>query len=51
VKDLLPPGVLNVIADANDLGAEITRHPDIRKISFTGSTETGKRVMAGAATP
>ena len=49
VKDLLPPGVLNVIADANDLGAEITKHPDIRKISFTGSTETGKRVMAGAA--
>ena len=49
VKDLLPPGVLNVIADANDLGAAITSHPDIRKISFTGSTETGKRVMAGAA--
>ena len=49
VKDLLPPGVLNVIADANDLGGEITKHPDIRKISFTGSTETGKRVMAGAA--
>mgnify|MGYP003386742972 CR=1 FL=1 len=49
VKDLLPPGVLNVIADANDPGAAITSHPDIRKISFTGSTETGKRVMAGAA--
>ena len=49
VKDLAPPGVLNVIADANDLGAAITGHPDIRKISFTGSTETGKRVMAGAA--
>lgn len=49
VKDLLPPGVLNVIADANDLGGELTKHPDIRKISFTGSTETGKRVMAGAA--
>jgi acyl-CoA reductase-like NAD-dependent aldehyde dehydrogenase len=49
VKDLLPPGVLNVIADANDLGAAMTAHPDIRKISFTGSTETGKRVMAGAA--
>jgi acyl-CoA reductase-like NAD-dependent aldehyde dehydrogenase len=49
VKDLLPPGVLNVIADANDLGGELTRHPDVRKISFTGSTETGKRVMAGAA--
>lgn len=49
VKDLLPPGVLNVIADANDLGEAITKHPDIRKISFTGSTATGKRVMAGAA--
>jgi len=49
VKDLVPPGVLNVIADANDLGPEITKHPDIRKISYTGSTETGKRVMAGAA--
>ncbi|MCX7587363.1 aldehyde dehydrogenase family protein [Phenylobacterium sp. 58.2.17] len=49
VKDLVPPGVLNIIADANDLGAAITGHPDIRKISFTGSTETGKRVMAGAA--
>jgi acyl-CoA reductase-like NAD-dependent aldehyde dehydrogenase len=49
VKDLLPPGVLNVIADANDLGAELTKHPDVAKISFTGSTETGRRVMAGAA--
>ncbi|MBP8247029.1 MAG: aldehyde dehydrogenase family protein, partial [Phenylobacterium sp.] len=49
VKDILPPGVLNVIADANDLGAAITAHPDIRKVSFTGSTETGKKVMAGAA--
>ncbi len=49
IKDLLPPGVLNIIADANDLGGEMTKHPDIRKISFTGSTETGKKVMAGAA--
>lgn len=49
VKDLLPPGVLNVIADANDLGGELTKHPDVRKISFTGSTETGRKVMAGAA--
>ena len=49
VKDLLPPGVFNVIADANDLGGELTKHPDVRKISFTGSTETGRKVMAGAA--
>jgi acyl-CoA reductase-like NAD-dependent aldehyde dehydrogenase len=49
IKDLVPPGVVNIIADANDLGGEMTKHPDIRKISFTGSTETGKKVMAGAA--
>ncbi|MEI9930308.1 MAG: aldehyde dehydrogenase family protein [Rhizomicrobium sp.] len=49
LKDALPPGVLNVIADANDLGDALTSHPDIRKISFTGSTATGKKVMASAA--
>jgi acyl-CoA reductase-like NAD-dependent aldehyde dehydrogenase len=49
IKDLLPPGVLNVISDGGELGAALTAHPDVRKISFTGSTETGKKVMAGAA--
>ena len=49
IKDLVPPGVVNIITDANDLGGEMTKHPDIRKISFTGSTETGKKVMASAA--
>lgn len=47
--DILPPGVLNVIIDANDLGGRLTEHPDIAKVSFTGSTATGKRVMASAA--
>ena len=49
VADILPKGVLNVIADANDLGGEMTKHPDIRKISFTGSSATGQKVMASAA--
>jgi acyl-CoA reductase-like NAD-dependent aldehyde dehydrogenase len=49
IKDVLPPGVVNVIADANDLGDVLTRHADVRKVSFTGSTATGKRVMACAA--
>jgi acyl-CoA reductase-like NAD-dependent aldehyde dehydrogenase len=49
IKDLAPPGVINIITDANDLGGAMTAHPDIRKISFTGSTETGKKVMASAA--
>jgi acyl-CoA reductase-like NAD-dependent aldehyde dehydrogenase len=49
VQDSLPPGVLNVIADANDLGSKLSVHPKIRKVSFTGSTATGVKVMAGAA--
>lgn len=49
VRDVIPPGVVNVIADANDLGSAMTAHPGIRKISFTGSTETGKKVMASTA--
>ncbi|MBI1239001.1 MAG: aldehyde dehydrogenase family protein [Alphaproteobacteria bacterium] len=49
VKDILPAGVLNIITDANDLGGALTAHPDVRKISFTGSTATGRKVMAGAA--
>ncbi|AOH87313.1 aldehyde dehydrogenase (plasmid) [Sphingomonas panacis] len=49
IKDILPPGVLNIIADENDLGERITGHPDIRKVSFTGSTQTGRRVMRSAA--
>ena len=49
VKDAVPAGVLNIIADDGALGPLLTAHPDIRKVSFTGSTATGKRVMAGAA--
>ena len=49
VADKLPPGVLNVIADANDLGSLLSSHPDVRKVSFTGSTATGKKVMASGA--
>ena len=49
VRDAVPPGVLNVVTDANDLGDVLTEHPDVAKISFTGSTETGRRVAARAA--
>jgi acyl-CoA reductase-like NAD-dependent aldehyde dehydrogenase len=46
---ILPPGVLNIVVDNNDLGQKLTSHPDIAKVSFTGSTATGKRVMGSAA--
>lgn len=47
--EVLPAGVVNVIADQNDLGAVLTSHPQVDKIAFTGSTATGKKVMASAA--
>lgn len=47
--EILPPGVLNIIADENDLGALLTSHPDVAKVAFTGSTATGKKVAASAA--
>jgi acyl-CoA reductase-like NAD-dependent aldehyde dehydrogenase len=46
---IFPPGVVNVIADANDLGNALTSHPDVAKIAFTGSTATGRKVMGSAA--
>jgi acyl-CoA reductase-like NAD-dependent aldehyde dehydrogenase len=47
--EVLPPGVVNVIVDQNDLGEALTSHPDVAKVAFTGSTATGKKVMASAA--
>lgn len=49
MAEVLPPGVVNIITDQNDLGARLTAHPDIAKISFTGSSATGQKVMASAA--
>jgi acyl-CoA reductase-like NAD-dependent aldehyde dehydrogenase len=47
--EILPPGVMSTLVDQNDLGAALTSHPRIAKVSFTGSTATGKKVMASAA--
>ncbi|MED4750712.1 aldehyde dehydrogenase family protein [Brevibacillus choshinensis] len=49
-SEILPAGVLNVVSGGDDLGRWITEHPDVNKISFTGSTATGKKVMQSAAT-
>jgi acyl-CoA reductase-like NAD-dependent aldehyde dehydrogenase len=49
LADVLPRGVLNVITGADDLGDYLTQHPKVRMISFTGSTATGRRIMANAA--
>jgi len=49
LNTVLPPGVLNVVSGGNELGAWMTDHPLVRKISFTGSVATGKKVAAAAA--
>ncbi len=49
LRDVLPPGVLNVVSGGDALGGWMTGHPVPRKISFTGSVATGKKVAAAAA--
>lgn len=48
-KDVFPKGVVNVITDENELGGYLTQHPDIAKVTFTGSAATGKKVMQSVA--
>jgi betaine-aldehyde dehydrogenase len=45
----IPDGVLNVVTGGNDTGQALVEHPDLRMISLTGSTRTGKKVMKTAA--
>ncbi len=49
LREIFPAGVVNVLAGGDALGAWITEHPKIDKISFTGSVATGKKVLASAA--
>ena len=49
IADKVPAGVVNIITGDDALGPMITQHADIDKITFTGSTATGKKVMEGAS--
>lgn len=49
LRAVLPAGVLNIISGGNELGERLTAHPDVRKISFTGSTATGRKIMAASS--
>lgn len=49
MSQFLPPGVLNVVTGAGEtVGAAISEHPGIHKVSFTGSSEVGRMVGATA---
>ena len=49
LRDVFPAGVFNVISGTDELGPLMTAHPGFAKISFTGSTATGRRVMESGA--
>jgi len=45
----IPDGVVNIISGGNDAGQALVEHPDVRMVSLTGSTGTGKKIMKTAA--
>lgn len=50
IAALLPPGVLNIVSGFGpEVGSALVTHPDVRKVAFTGSTETGRQIMADAS--
>ena len=49
LNDVLPPGVLNCVTGEDELGQWMSEHPGIQKIVFTGSINTGKKVMQSSA--
>lgn len=48
INTVLPAGVVNVVTGENAIGSRLSAHPGIAKMTFTGSTETGKKIMASA---
>ncbi|ELY73993.1 aldehyde dehydrogenase family protein [Natrinema pallidum] len=50
IDDIVPDGVVNVVTGfGEEAGEPLTRHSDVRKVAFTGSTAVGKQVMKNAA--
>ncbi|ALG60477.1 MULTISPECIES: aldehyde dehydrogenase family protein [Citromicrobium] len=49
IRDAAPAGVINIISGGDELGPMMTSHPGFAKISFTGSTQTGRKVMESAS--
>ncbi|MEM9894138.1 MAG: aldehyde dehydrogenase family protein [Actinomycetota bacterium] len=49
MNEVLPPGVVNSVAGAGEVGAALTANPDVDKIMFTGSAATGQKVAEAAS--
>jgi betaine-aldehyde dehydrogenase len=49
VRDVLPPGVVNVVTGDGKTGSALVRHPDVSRIGFVGSVPTGRAIAREAA--
>ncbi len=49
INEVLPPGVVNVVTGGHEVGELMSAHPGIAKVTFTGSTATGRKIMQNAA--
>ncbi|KAF1954499.1 ALDH-like protein [Byssothecium circinans] len=49
MQEVFPPGIVQAIGGNNEVGQQLREHPDVSKISFTGSIATGKKVMETAS--
>jgi aldehyde dehydrogenase (NAD+) len=49
LADLLPPGVINIVSGGGDVGDALVRHPDVAKITMTGSSATARMIQRAAA--
>ena len=49
MKAKIPDGVINIITGDGSTGEYITKHPKIKKIAFTGSTEVGKKIISSTS--
>lgn len=48
-KDIVPPGVVNILAGGDDVGAAMVAHPTCRAVAFTGSVAAGKSIAAATS--
>ena len=46
---MVPAGLVNIVNGGAEVGSRLTTHPQVAKVSFTGSTATGRAIMAAAA--
>jgi acyl-CoA reductase-like NAD-dependent aldehyde dehydrogenase len=49
IAEVLPKGVINVVTGEAEVGNAMSQHPDIAKLIFTGSTQTGQRIVENSA--